>query len=203
MDAQARLKLNETLAAMSALAAAQDEAKAFFAAQIPSTSRQTLDITDSAQILSVGQAQIGRLGSEDARRYIETIGVGPCIAVSVYDPVNKTAALTHLDGLTDMPSTLTALFHEMGPHCEVRVFGADRSSFEQLRELRVQLAQRGVRPVEWDVLNSVKSIVLDRDTGQVSNVRPRERSGSLTFAASAMADIFRRSQAKQPAKWTF
>ena len=160
--------------------------------------REGIDIENDEFVGSVGQAEIGVLNPDGKKRYLETLGAGPCIIVTAYDRSNKTAAMTHLDGLTDERTTLNQLFGSAGT-VEIRVFGGDLSSINQLVSIKKILEEAGAVVEEWDILNAKKSIILDRETGKIFDVKKgRERKG--TSKQDAMAMELRSLQGKQPAK---
>lgn len=139
--------------------------------------RGDLNIEDDAAVLSIGMQELGILDSEDERMYLETTGAGPCVIVTGYDKENMAATMTHIDGLTDEVETVNQLINLVGGKA-VRVFGGDRSSIKALVKIKEVLDERSANVLEWDVLNSVKDIILDKRTGEVFNVIPRKRAGS-------------------------
>lgn len=55
----------------------------------------------------------------------------------------------------------------------VYVFGGDMSSLNELLKLKELLDSRGITVKEWDVLNSVKRIAIDKETGEFFNISLR------------------------------
>jgi len=148
--------------------------------------RDKIDIEDDELVGSVSQGEIGVLREDSKKRFLETLGAGPCIIVTAYDPSNKTAAMTHIDGLTDEKTTLNQLFGAAGI-VEIRVFGGDSSSINQLVSIKKILEKAGAVVQEWDILNTEKSIILDRETGKIFDVQKgRERKGTSKQDVMAM-----------------
>ena len=163
--------------------------------------REEIDVENDEVVGSVGQGETGVLHEDSNKRYLESLGAGPCIIVTAYDSNNRTAAMTHIDGLTEENTTLNRLFEATGS-VEVRVFGGDSSSINQLVSIKKILEETGATVEEWDILNTEKSIILDRETGEILDVKKgRERKG--TSKQDPMTMQLRSLKGKQPAKTKF
>lgn len=163
--------------------------------------RKKIDIEDDKLVCSVNEGEVGILGEGSKKRFLESLGAGPCIIVTAYDPDNKIAAMAHIDGLTDEEATLAQLFRVFKDvdTVEIRVFGGDPSSINQLVSIKKILEEKGVVVREWDILNTVKFIILDRETGEIFDVeKVREREDASEQDPLVMR--LRSLQGKQPAK---
>lgn len=159
------------------------------------SNQRQLKRVDSHQVLSVGQGEIGE--TQGKPRYIESIGAGPCIIISSYDPKTQETRLAHIDGLTNLEMTINLLVgsdpRNSSSGRQIRVFGGDSSSINKLIELKRILDARGVKPIEWDILNTTKNIVIDSRDGRSFDVVPEGRG---TFSMPDMTP-------NHPPRWVF
>ena len=175
-----------------------DEIRALAAKNALKEGRGSLNIEEDELVGSVGQGEIGFLGEENKQRYLETFEAGPCIIITAYDPETKNIAMCHVDASTDENSVINQLLRHAGAS-EIRVFGGNMNGINQLVSIKNILSERGAEVQDWDVLNSTKSIIIDRETGKVFDVlNSRQRAGA-TVQDSAMMHM-RALQGKQLAK---
>lgn len=147
--------------------------------QLVPTDRQRQSLAAAALLNSnsVGQGEFGisRFGA-GASQYLQTVGLGPCVALVLYDKTNQAGAMAHndikeprrvletlLDGLSQIGSTAEKL--------EARIIGGDDHegfSAGQIAKLRSALQERNIPVLEQDILGSgSRSIALDTETGEV------------------------------------
>lgn len=159
--------------------------------------RKVLNIEDDNIVGSVAQGEMGFL-ENNTKRYLETLGAGPCIIVTAYNPDKKIVAMSHIDALTDEKSTLTDMFRIAGKS-EIRVFGGDISSINQMVSIKQILSENNATVLDWDILNSSKSIILDSETGEVFDVSKAKQRKDATKQDSMTMNL-RGLMGKQNAK---
>ena len=62
--------------------------------------------TPDDETTTILQGQFSVAGPRLGKRYIETVGVGPCVVVTFYDPETHHAAMAHFRTRSDVASTL-------------------------------------------------------------------------------------------------
>lgn len=136
----------------------------------PHTPRRSVRLDDiDTRAIDVAQQTISILTEDHPERYIASMGAGPCFIVGSYNPETHASGLTHIDGLTNMTHVIERL--RSGTQSKtVRVFGGDESSLNQLIQLKGILEEMGLDVEEWDVLNDIKSIAIDKTTGEYLDV---------------------------------
>lgn len=160
--------------------------------------RRKIDIENDQLVGSVSLGEIGILSTDSQKRYLETLGAGPCVIVTAYDANKKTAAMVHIDGLTNESAALQQLFGAAGT-VEMRVLGGDSSSINQLVSIKKILEEAGANVEEWDILNKNKSIILDRETGEIFDVKKGRKREDASSQDSLTVKL-RSQQGKQPPK---
>jgi Protein N-terminal asparagine amidohydrolase len=119
----------------------------------------------------------GVTSATDANPVLGTRGMGPCLAVAIYNPKTKTGALAHFDTNTDTASITTLLesVRGKGDRLEVHLAGGELGSIHSHRlvdDIIARLAaDKDVTFKSADILNSaggLKALALDTRTGQVS-----------------------------------
>lgn len=140
--------------------------------------RKILNVEDDNLVGQVAQSEIGYL-KNNTKKYLETRGATVCIIVTAYNPDKKIAAITHIDALTDEKSTVNDMLRIVGKS-EIRVFGGSESSFDQIVSIKQILSEHNANVLDWDILNSMKSIILDNETGEVFDVSKLKRRQDAT-----------------------
>lgn len=160
--------------------------------------RQKLEVSNDDIVGSVSQGEIGFLNTKkDEKKYLETLGAGPCIIVTAFNREGK-GAITHIDALTNEKNVLRELLNYAKD--EVRIFGGNNSSIQQLVSIKEILDESNIQVLEWDILNSSKSIIMNCETGEIFDVlNPRSRPDATQQNSSDMY-MKRGMQGKQPAK---
>ena len=185
--------------------------------------RETLDIEDNSQVKEVNQGEIGFLHQTDPQRYLESIGIGPCIVVVAFNAENKKLGLTHMDGLTDPILTLQNLIERVGVR-EVSILGAnteplDKYSFvvndengtesvdeeceepidgnlDTLLTIKSFLDREDISIKECDILGKPQNIIVDKQTGKIYNVgKPIQRGSDVS-----VSDVLSRSGKRHVAR---
>lgn len=160
--------------------------------------RKWLDVEEDDLVGPIVQWEVGFVDEKSEKKYLETIGAWPCIIVTAYNADEKKIAMTHIDGLTDEELVLYQMINYAGKS-ELRVFGGNSSSINQLTSINKILSQREVNVVEWDILNSTKSIIINKETWGVFNVfNCKKRKDETKINGTTM--FSRALQWKKPAK---
>ena len=149
-----------------------------------------VDPPDS-QVISIYQREIAvsQGGNPYAPRYLEAVGAGPCVILSLYDPHSKVGCLVHIDSslesemrdkvlrmkdtrLDQMLIEAFEPYRRNGAPLELRIAGGRKDGSEEtivaIRELANRLGN--VVFVESDILvNNSTAVILDLDTGELYN----------------------------------
>lgn len=127
------------------------------------------EMGDAAEdkVINVIQGSFSVISKEVPEQYIQTIGAGPCIIIVGYDPTNEMVRLAHMDAFDDIKNVAGYI---VGGMKKITVLGGDRSSVARLVELKKYFQDRQIDVAEWDILNDVKSIVVDKKTGKIYNL---------------------------------
>lgn len=131
---------------------------------------------DSQKSIEVGQGEYTIAEYSEDTPYLQTFGIGPCVAVTIYDKTTKKGFLTHIDtpnkakSLRDVIGKLEAQGFNL-KDCEVRIIGGQTgSSTSTIKEIQKCIEQTPATVVEMDVLGyKVRSIQLNLDTGEVTD----------------------------------
>lgn len=125
---------------------------------------------------------VGLTDANNAAPVLGTFGVGPCVAVAVYNPQTRTGLLAHLDARTD-PQSLNQLLDRLdggGAALQAHVVGGQEQTRHLVEEtLSVLESRPGLSIKTTDVLNDrgLRSLALDTRTGEVFD---RFMPGDLT-----------------------
>ena len=131
------------------------------------------DKNNTRQIHIVHQGEYS-VAKSDEIRYLATFGAVDCIILAIYDPLNKTGALAHIDGITDEISTVRAMKDALrnATQIQVTILGGTSISVRQVIELYREILswQRKLRldvkigPV---LTGTPQSLALDLSTGEI------------------------------------
>lgn len=141
--------------------------------------RSDMSEPPAEQSRDVTQGSILFVNQESPERYIQTIGAGPCIVVVGYDSASKTVGIVHADPFTDLVGSARKIISKAKER--VVVLGGQPESVPQLIKLKEFFDENNIFVSEWDILNEVKSIIVDKETGEIYNLRnimPRINQGS-------------------------
>ena len=124
------------------------------------------------------QSTFSCAGKDLNKRYIETIGAGPCVIVTLYDTENHNGAMAHLDSRSDVLKALEIMAQKINHNkssLEVRIIGGhiqERSSRQIISSISGFALRTGNKIVEEDILSDEdsKSVVLDTETGKLYNL---------------------------------
>lgn len=75
--------------------------------------------------------------------------------------------LAHADAFTNIVGAATSVVDRTGGQC-VTILGGQPESIDQLLALKQFLDGRGITS-EWDIFNGVKSIAIDKESGEITN----------------------------------
>ncbi|OGC23776.1 hypothetical protein A2291_05265 [candidate division WOR-1 bacterium RIFOXYB2_FULL_42_35] len=108
--------------------------------------------------------------------YIETFGIGPCVALVLYDPTTKTGMVAHFMSTT-MVKSLDVILAKLKTHgvdpknIQARIIGGQNDHSEKIiYDIRDGLDYNDISIVEQDILGDIheaRSIILDTRTGEV------------------------------------
>lgn len=152
--------------------------------------RNILSMKDPTQVLLVNQSKWRILHADDKERYIETIGLTPCIGVVIRNPYTKDTALIYIDARTNIQQVLVNLLSQITNNTDVTVdiiggrpmdpiTGMEESMIknlvrDQLIEIQDFFENRKIKVRSWDVWEitgnpwkDIKSIIIDKETGQI------------------------------------
>ena len=109
---------------------------------------------------------------------MQTFGIGPCVAVTIYDKKQKMGFLAHID-TPDKAKSLNGVLNRLSSqgfnleNCEARIIGGQTgSSTETIKTIQKCLENTPATIAEMDVLgNKVRSIQLNLDTGEVTDYK--------------------------------
>lgn len=115
---------------------------------------------------------LGVTSANDARPVLGTSGLGPCVAVALYNPQTRTAALAHFDTNTD-PASIHAMMSSVGggQPVEVHMTGGEDISRRLVRDLVSTIDQypnATIRTVNMMNNDGLRSIAIDSRTGAIS-----------------------------------
>lgn len=141
----------------------------------------------------------GVTSADDKNPVLGTKGMGPCLAVAIYNPTTKTGTLAHFDTNTDTGS-LTKMVDAVrgqGGVLEVHLAGGELGSLHSHRlveEVVDRLKSESDMVIKSaDIMNptgSLKSLALDTRTGEISNsfmgsqLNPGDRQNIMGYHAS-------------------
>jgi chemotaxis receptor (MCP) glutamine deamidase CheD len=135
------------------------------------TRKHTIDTPSSREILQHEYAI-----SEE--KLLQTFGIGPCVAVTLYDPIAKIGMLAHFDTLTEVYDSLDQILLELKlfgasqNRIEARIIGGLTGSSEELiYEIKDRLNEAGISIVEEDILGvgEARAIQFNTLTGEISD----------------------------------
>lgn len=117
----------------------------------------------------------GYTDAKNDKPVLWTVGVGPCVALAIYNNKTKTAALAHIDDLTTLDS-IDKIFDELSKNndaiLEVHIASRDISSGLIIHDLLKLIEnKKNIRIVSTDLMEDgdAKSLVIDARTGEVHN----------------------------------
>jgi chemotaxis receptor (MCP) glutamine deamidase CheD len=131
---------------------------------------------DSDKSIEVMQGEYSIIEYSENTPFMQTYGIGPCVAVTIYDKKSKKGFLAHIDthskakSLNGILSRLKTRGFDTD-NCEARIIGGQTGcSTETVKEIQKQLNSKKINIVEMDVLGSdARSIQLDLNTGEVTD----------------------------------
>lgn len=142
----------------------------------------------------------GITSASDANPVLGTKGMGPCVAVAIYNPKTKVGALAHFDTNTDVESMEKMLYSvrdDADDPLEVHLAGGalgEPNSHRLVEEIVSRLNDEpNLKVKSADILNpsgALKSLALDTRTGGVSNefmgsqLNNGDRSNIMSYHAS-------------------
>ena len=145
--------------------------------KLQSTNLKRKYSVDSEKSIEVMQGEYSIIEYSKNTPSMQTFGIGPCVAVTIYDKQRKKGFLAHIDTLSkaqSLDSILSMLIKYRDfdtDNCEARIIGGKTGcSTETVKEIQKQLNTKNFNIVEMDVLgNSSRSIQLDLNTGEVTD----------------------------------
>lgn len=135
--------------------------------------RNKMELPDEELSVDVMMGETRFIAETSPERYIYTRGAGPCIVVIGYDPETKTVGMVHADAFTNITDATNRIVHRAGGR--ISVLGGQPESMGQLVELKKYLDARNIAVTEWDILNDTKSIVVDKETGEIFDISKNNR----------------------------
>lgn len=131
---------------------------------------------DTEKSIEVSQGEYSIVTASDEVQTMQTYGIGPCVAVTIYDKTNKKGFLTHID-TQEKAKSLTSVLYQLSAqgfdvnNCEARIIGGQTgSSMNTVKEIQKALEEKQFNVVEMDVFgHGVRSIQLDLNTGEVTD----------------------------------
>ena len=131
---------------------------------------------DTEKSIEVSQGEYSIATASDDVQTMQTYGIGPCVAVTIYDKTNKKGFLAHID-TPEKAKSLKSVLHQLAAqgfdisNCEARIIGGQTgSSMDTVKEIQKALEEKQFNIVEMDVFgHGVRSIQLDLDTGEVTD----------------------------------
>lgn len=131
---------------------------------------------DSEKSLEVGQGEYSIAEYSEDTPYMQTYGIGPCVAVTIYDKTSKKGFLTHIDtpgkakSLRQVLETLSSKGFDL-KNCEARIIGGQTgSSMETVKTIQQCIENTAATIVEMDVFGyGTRAIQLNLDTGEVTD----------------------------------
>lgn len=128
---------------------------------------------DSAEARNIYIRGLGITNADDRRPVLATNGMGPCVAVALYNPQTKTAALAHFDTNTDVRS-LHRMMDIIGRDqpVEVHLSGGQDISRKLVRDIVSTLADYPQAMVKSAAVmtepGTLKSLAIDARNGEVA-----------------------------------
>lgn len=131
----------------------------------------------SLEAFGVLQREVAITNSLSSKPVLATDGIGPCIAVAMYNKAENKAALAHIDALTDIASLEEILekLSKGNAHIDVHLVGGDDTSrdkmvdlinlFKNFHNVSIESADLGKRKDAEAGLP--RSLAIDARTGQV------------------------------------
>lgn len=132
------------------------------------------------QIRGILQKEYAITNADSDIPIIGTFGLGPCIALTIYDPVTRLAALAHVDGTTRVDS-LGRIFSDISvsknefSRLQVGLIGGDLSSRKQAVEMVRYLRNNDIKLSFVDIIDKPhpSAFVIDARNGAIiPNVTP-------------------------------
>jgi chemotaxis receptor (MCP) glutamine deamidase CheD len=131
---------------------------------------------DSNKSIEVGQGEYAIAEYSEDTPAMQTFGIGPCVAVTIYDKTSKRGFLTHIDS-TDKANSFGNILKTLPyrgfnlENCEVRIIGGQTGQSEETIKIIQQSVENTPATIaEMDVLgNTTRSIQMNLDTGEVTD----------------------------------
>ncbi len=121
----------------------------------------------------------GVTSAQDHQPVLGTNGMGPCLAVAIYNPATKTGTLAHFDTNTKTSSIQTlidAVRDHQDQKLEVHLAGGELGNVHSQRMVEEVVSRLNsashVEIISADILNAsgvLKSLSLDTRTGEIAN----------------------------------
>lgn len=169
------------------------------ALELPSAFRDIEELVEVDQKIVRGiiQKEYAITDSGSEKPIIGTFGLGPCIALTIYDVTNQVAGIAHIDGTTHIDS-LDGVFYEFNqnddsiPQLELRLIGGDGSSRETAIKILKYFKNRGYKLDSTDILSRKhpSAFVIDARNGVIiPNITPIDNGEEeqLRMQASGIA----------------
>ena len=146
--------------------------------QLKQTSLRRNITKDTEKTIEVSQGEYSIATVSDEVQTMQTYGIGPCVAVTIYDKTNKKGFLTHID-TPEKAKSLRSVLYKLSAqgfdvkNCEARIIGGQTgSSMDTVKEIQKVLEEKQYNIVEMDVFgNGVRAIQLDLNTGEVTDYK--------------------------------
>lgn len=153
---------------------------------------------DQRLVRGIVQKEYAITDAESDKPIVGTFGLGPCIALTIYNRATRVAGIVHIDGTTNVDS-LDRMFSEFqqdenssGNPLELRLIGGDSSSRKLAIKILKYLKSRGREVTSTDILEKKhpSAFVMDsRDGRIIPNVSPIDNGEeeALRMQASGLA----------------
>ena len=167
-------------------------------------------LTDTEDLILVWMQEFGTAKGDHENHILKTIGVGPCIAVTLYDKESRVGTMAHLSVGTHLQGAFQGMVASMRSagyqdedrgKVEVRILGGWKGYSEELLEgIHRRLSFHGfsnIIEVDPNELNGHKCVALDTQTGELfdlANFIPM----SLDSEEERLIDRMREAQAQIP-----
>ncbi len=128
-------------------------------------------------------------------KFVQTYGVGPCIALSLFNKKTNQALLAHIDAQTNVNREVLALIHLMGndENIEARVFGGIEGDKTRLATRVMEVLKEGKVTITESYIerpkNSFLSVMLNTETGELLLYREAIRSTSYQVFEAKVSRI--------------
>lgn len=169
------------------------------ALELPSAFRDSEELVevDQGYVRGIIQKEYAITDSGSEKPIIGTSGLGPCIALTIYDRTNQVAGIAHIDGSTSIDS-LDRMFYEFHQEddsvspLELRLIGGDGSSRETAINILEYLKNKGYKLASTDILGKKhpSAFVIDARSGAIiPNITPIDNGEEeqLRMQASGIA----------------